>query len=702
MAKRLSKELIEELERTSMIHQAAALQDQVRAHDKLFLDPYAKPQSPTLTECASVWLSPYGCATLCRDGQSTLQAFADAELWGWLQKLGVTGMHTGPMLKAGGIRIQDDKIANSATVDGWFDPISLEIDTVFGTADQYRELTEVARRHGASVHGDSVPGHTGKGADFQLAIHYYRMFPGLYVMISVDPKHWGELPVFEPGEDPTETKTLTESQVKRLKDLGIILGSPRAMSDTAGTCWDCTGVMTDVDGQERRTLYLHFFDRGQPTLNWIDASFGAWRIVIAQITYLIYVLGVTAVRLDANAFLGLEGTDATQRPWAEAHPLSESATNMMAWQCHRLGGFTFQELNAAFEHIRDFCQWGPDLAYDFMTRPAVEHALLMRNADLLRLMYQEMRRCDIEPARLIHALGNHDDITYELPHLVAHAADPMKLGRKTLTGHAIRERTRREMALKATSAAPYNRISGNGLCTTLAGLIAAALGYPEIHRLPDAQKARLTQEVRQGHLLLSAFNALQPGVLAVTGWDLTGALPLEEVPEQFLHPGGQQAEDKRWYNRGAYDLVGIREASASPMGIPVAEQLYGTLPQQFADENSFVSRLGVILAKRDALKIQSGQFCGVLDLADPALFGMVTLLENRKDGRPHLAITLLNFSREERTIDVTLDVWSSEWLAAAQVQGSGTFTFRDAFTGADLDDGTGVVLEGWGYRLLEV
>ncbi len=108
-------------------------------------------------------------------------------------------------------------------------------------------------------------------------------------------------------------------------------------------------------------------------------------------------------------------------------------------------------------------------------------------------MYQEMRRCEIDPARLIHALGNHDDITYELPHLAAHAADPMKLGRKSLTGQTIRERTRREMALKATSAAPYNRISGNGLCTTLAGLIAAALGYSEIHRLPDIQKTRLAQ-----------------------------------------------------------------------------------------------------------------------------------------------------------------------------------------------------------------
>ena len=221
------------------------------------------------------------------------------------------------------------------------------------------------------------------------------------------------------------------------------------------------------------------------------------------------------------------------------------------------------------------------------------------------------------------------------------------------------------MALKATPAAPYNRISGNGLCTTLAGLIAAALGYSEIHRLPDLQKARLAQEVRRSHLLLSAFNALQPGVLAVTGWDLTGALPLEQVPDQFLHPGGQPAEDKRWYNRGAYDLLGIDGVAASPMGIPVAEQLYGTLPQQFADESSFVSRLAVLLAKRDAMKLQSGQFCGVLDLADPALFGMVTLLENRRDGGPHLAITLLNFSREERTIDVTLDVWSSEWLAAA-------------------------------------
>ena len=341
--------------------------------------------------------------------------------------------------------------------------------------------------------------------------------------------------------------------------------------------------------------------------------------MIAQITYLIYVLGVTAVRLDANAFLGLEGTDATQRPWAEAHPLSESATNMMAWQCHRLGGFTFQELNAAFEHIRDFCQWGPDLAYDFMTRPAVEHALLMRNADLLRLMYQEMRRCEIDPARLIHALGNHDDITYELPHLVAHAADPMKLGRKTLTGQAIRERTRREMAVKATSRCALQQDFGQWPVydsgrpdrggTGISGDPPAAGGPEDAPGAGGSAGSPAAERVQRAAARRFCGDRLGPDRCTTAG---EGA---GSVPASRRATGRRQAMVQPGRLRpGRY-----RGATASPMGIPVAEQLYGTLPQQFADESSFVSRLGALLAKRDALKLQSGQFCGVLDLARPGV-----------------------------------------------------------------------------------
>ena len=38
---------------------------------------------------------------------------------------------------------------------------------------------------------------------------------------------------------------------------------------------------------------------------------------------------------------------------------------------------------------------------------------------------------------------------------------------------------------------------------------------------PDEQA-----QVQRAHLLLAMYNALQPGVFALSGWDLVGALPL--------------------------------------------------------------------------------------------------------------------------------------------------------------------------------
>jgi hypothetical protein len=80
----------------------------------------------------------------------------------------------------------------------------------------------------------------------------------------------------------------------------------------------------------------------------------------------------------------------------------------------------------------------------------------------------------------------------------------------------------------------FNRESGNGLVTTLPGLVAAALGAKKL-----ADAAPLKADIQRGHLLLAAFNALQPGVFALSGWDLVGALPVEEarLPEALLDAG---------------------------------------------------------------------------------------------------------------------------------------------------------------------
>ena len=82
------------------------------------------------------------------------------------------------------------------------------------------------------------------------------------------------------------------------------------------------------------------------------------------------------------------------------------------------------------------------------------------------------------------------------------------------------------------------------------------------------------------------FNALQPGVFALSGWDLCGmlTLPPDEVAE--LLAGG----DTRWIHRAAHDLMGVNPtATQSLAGMPRGRSLYGSLPEQLADETSFAA-----------------------------------------------------------------------------------------------------------------
>ena len=101
--------------------------------------------------------------------------------------------------------------------------------------------------------------------------------------------------------------------------------------------------------------------------------------------------------------------------------------------------------------------------------------------------------------------------------------------------------------------ASYNLSSGNDPCSTIAGLIAASLGYENIYKLTDEEK----QKIKCSHLLLAFFNCMQPGVFAVSGWDLVGALPVpkEWVSEQMFDG------DSRWINRGGIRSSLPREKS---------------------------------------------------------------------------------------------------------------------------------------------
>ena len=89
------------------------------------------------------------------------------------------------------------------------------------------------------------------------------------------------------------------------------------------------------------------------------------------------------------------------------------------------------------------------------------------------------------------------------------------------------------------------------------------------------------------------FNALQPGVFALSGWDLAGMLTVDAAEIADLIADG----DTRWLNRGAHDLRGVDDPMREGR-MPPARSLYGTLPEQLADPDSFARRLRAIIEVR--------------------------------------------------------------------------------------------------------
>jgi trehalose synthase len=593
--------------------------------------PYAKSNPHAALALASVWFTAYPASTITRSGESVVRTLGDQQLWQVFRQIGIQGMHIGPMKRAGGIRGRE----YTPTIDGGFDRIANEIDPAFGTQAEYLQLTTSVRARGGVVIGDIIPGHTGKGPDFRLAERAYKDYPGLYHMVQIDRQDWTLLPSVPTGKDSVNLKA---EVVDQLKSRGYIVGQlPRTIFREEGvkdTDWSATDVVRGVDGLDRRWVYLHYFKEGQPTLNWLDPSFAAQRLVIGDALHSLKILGEGMLRLDANGFLGIESSPNGSAAWSEGHPLSVTANQLIAGTVRKLGAFTFQELNLTLEDLKAMSEGGADLSYDFVTRPAYDHALVTGDTEFLRLMLALMRKHRIDPAGLVHALQNHDELTIELVHFgTAHKDQLFPFRGDMLKGSKLKQIVIDEMKTKLVGdSASYNLKAGNGISCTSASLAAATLGIRDVRHLSKQQ----VREIQKLHLLLVMFNALQPGVFALSGWDLVGSLTLPADAVRSLLADG----DTRWVNRGAYDLMG-RDPSAvkSAAGLPLATPLYGSLPEQLKRPDSFASELQHILKVRQENRIhQSDQ----LESPQVKAKGLLVMVHSLP-GKTGTEVTALNF-----------------------------------------------------------
>ena len=621
------------LQQESMLVRGGAVASQFAGSGGMSQRQFAHSDPRAAIEKASVWFTAYPVSMITRADESFLRALAGEDLWRVFEAIGVNAVHTGPVKRAGGITGWD----LTPSVDGHFDWISNRIDETFGTEVEFRLMCEVAAAHGGTIIDDIVPGHTGKGADFRLAEMKVGDYPGIYHMIEIPPEDWHLLPPVPPGKDSINLDMEAEDQLQKA---GYIIGKmQRVIFHEPGikdTNWSATAIVTGVDGVDRRWVYLHYFKDGQPSINWLDPTSAGMRLVMGDAFHALHDLGAGALRLDANGFLGVEKSAEGGAPaWSEGHPLGEVANQMIASMVRKVGGFTFQELNLAIDDIKDTGERGADLSYDYVNRPAYHHALATGDTEFLRLTLTTALRHGLQPISLVHALQNHDELTYELVHFAAtHRDEIFHFGGTEVTGAELAIRIRAELIERLTGgAAPYNDIfTTNGIASTTATIVTASLGITDISELSK----EIIEEVKQAHLLLAMFNALQPGVFAFSGWDLCGMLTLERSQVAHLLETG----DTRWIHRAAYDLMDYQPQTVeSSSEMPRGRSLYGSLPEQLKKNYSFVSRLRDILAVRRRYGIATSTQIDIPAVSNMALLVMVHRLDSGL-----IQVTALNFS----------------------------------------------------------
>jgi trehalose synthase len=641
----LSSEDVEWLTERSMLLQGPILERKFARRGQQWRHPYGRARPDDFLQRGSVWLAVYPEAILGHRGSSVLQTLGDPALLDGLGQLGIEAIHTGPLQRAGGVSGRH----YTPSVDGHFDRIELAIDPAFGSEAQYQTMVQHARERGIMILGDLVPGHTGKGADFRLAERNVDDFPGLYSMVEIEPRDWSLLPPVPKGEDSVN---LSQATAQALEDRGYIVGPLDTLvfgrPGIKASNWSATDIIRGVDGKERRWVYLHIFKRGQPSLNWLDPSFAAQRLVAADAIHALAVLGVQGLRLDATMFLGAEAGPGAQKGWLSGHPLSNHTTATLAMVIRKFGGYSFQELNVPLDQLRDSFTIGPELSYDFSTRPAYLYALVTGDGGPLRLMLRELLAHKVQAKRLVHALQNHDELMLEATHLKTHGDETFTYEGEQARGATLFERLhRRVLATITGDHAPYNErfAMSPGVCSTIAGAVAAAFGVRDLQAIAPDQFAT----IRQAHLVAAAYNAMQPGAFALSGWDLVGALPLSQaaVRERLAD------EDCRWRNRGAYDLLGSTKAEGEPLaGLSPAVALYGPLPAQLTEPTSFASRLREMLGIRKAQGIAQGRLVAVPRVQARGLVLLVNELPARQGQSGRLQLTILNFGRSpvEETI----------------------------------------------------
>ncbi len=653
---------IDWLKDNSMLTQAKKLIREYIRGD-ITLGSSSSPKGEEVIDQVSTWLSIYPNAVVTSPGKRVLATLGDFLEHGFPKSVGIKGIYLTPINLAGGV---EGPRNYTPSTDGNFDPISIEIDPALGTSLEYKRIVDLLKeqqrldntgddeKQKTPIIRNLVPLHTGQGPDFLLALFGEPEYQNIYMMVEIRPEDWGDcLPSvdeFSGPNDPVPTAPVSREQAEKLAKKGYIPGlihsADAALDASQQTGWSATSEITGRDNDKKaRCIYMHYFKPSQPALNPDHPDCQALTLINGIVIDKIKRGHACGLRLDAVPF-SIEKQPDTLEIWDYYTPSAVRKASQFASLIRQLGSFSFQELMAPLQDVKQFMLYGTDLTYDFFTRAPYLHAILTGDAALLRLAFRWLLEAGIQPKSLVHDLQNHDELTYQLPELVHRRDEPFTINGTTMSGNQLHEKILQEMREKAIGKGVFwwNRLyrsQWDGVATTMVGFIAAALRIKDPYNATADEK----EKIKKAHLLVAMANAMQPGVFSLSAWDLVGALPLTQIPKALRERFGES--DLRWFNRGAVDLLGVNpDVRRLDWGLPCAKTLYGPLNKQLGDPTSFASRLKQMLDARERHKIAYGK----LKSPPPypkhpgvCLLALQLPEKEKMPGRLQLAVTALNF-----------------------------------------------------------
>ena len=226
----------------------------------------------------------------------------------------------------------------------------------------------------------------------------------------------------------------------------------------------------------------------------------------------------------------------------------------------KVGGFTFQELNLTIDDIRATGEAGADLSYDFVTRPAYHHALATGDTEFLRLTPAHLpgrrRRPRLAGARA--AEPRRADLRAACTGRTGHTRRPVPLPTaREITGGDLGDTVRHDLCRpphrRRRPLQPGVHHERHRLHHRHASS-PPSLGITDLDAIDDDDIDR----IRRAHLLLAMYNALQPGVFALSG---LGPVRHAHAAARPRCPSCSSSGDTRWINRGAHDLMGVEPAA---------------------------------------------------------------------------------------------------------------------------------------------